>query len=366
MRNEAVTILTICAALFAGCARSSVTVANNEDHSSTQAKTTDIEHSIKEKSLREVLKSQAQPLRILRNIQLGTDRGRPVVYPVSLAVSDEGGVYISDNNAHLTHFCSPNSGSLTTLPSHNEQGKLKWPNTIRMWKDSILVSDNDGIKTFKRDGSFQRLLRTYYQINHFTVRQDSTIYANPYFRVQKASNPLIVELNREGALVRGFGIRLNRPSHIGLDDKAYLGATDKYVLATFLHRPTVQVYSVKGRFIREFNVDHPVFKDLIPLSKDEKFVHLSPGRYRLPSYIAGASVVGDRLLVLLDLPRPEIIEFDFQGNEVGRYRDNLFHAAKAYSGFDAQLARDTYQFWVMVANDNDSFALMQYEVSKKQ
>lgn len=360
----AIVFFSVC---LCGCSRA---VTNEEPSISNLpnlADVVDIEDDIKNRALRDDSDALAVSLTVGRSIQSGSKAGEPLVYPVSLAARSEGGVYISDNNAHRINYYPPNSDEIVSLPAQIGKGQLEWPNTIRLMKDSILVSDNEGIKVFKLDGSFQRLLRIYYQASSFAVDASGNIYGNPHFATQKSSNTLIVKLNSEGTLVKGFGTRIGLSDHFGLDDKAFLCCAGKFLFVVFMHRPEVQMFDTQGTFIREFHLDHSSFDQLARLLVDERFVHPGSGKVRLPQYVAGASVVGDRLLILLDLPKVQIVEFDFEGQELARYScDYQPFPSVRYRGFDALLIGNTYHFWTIMGSRREhAFAIVEYAGMKR-
>jgi hypothetical protein len=352
--------LIACLWTAAGCTRNSAAVSESAGGASPESNVNDIEYGIKAKAMLKADVAGAKPLRFVHRIKSEMGGKGKLVYPVSLAVSDTGVAYLSDNNAHVIHSCPPNLDSIVTLPIQEGQGRLVWPNSIETWRDSLLVTDNEGIKFFKPDGAFQRLTRVFYQINYFAMRPDGAIYINPSFSKQKPDNPLIVELDSTGKRVKAFGARLNSPDRIGLSDQTYLSVTDKYIFAAFKHRPAIRVYNTDGELIREFGIDHPAFDDLAPLSRDERFIRPEPDKFRLPKYISGARVIGDRLLVLLDLPQPEIVEFNFEGQEQNRYRANVSPAVKTYRGFDIRRTGDAYHFWILCADDESSINLFEF------
>jgi hypothetical protein len=214
-------------------------------------------------------------------------------------------------------------------------------------QSKIFISDNDGIKVFGRDGSFLELLRIYYSIFHFTVDAQGNIFANPSFIEPKESDPLIVSLDAKGMRVGGFGKRMNRADHDGLEDRVYLCAVDEMAIAAFKHRPRVQVYDRKtGELIREFDVTHPMFPDLLKLAEDKQYVKPRPGVVRLPLYISGVEATPTRIYVLLSLPQPEIIEFSIRGQEIARYRAQLSPSVFSYFGFDVRSTESARQFTV--------------------
>src|SRR5574338_116965 len=149
---------------------------------------------------------KATDLEIVRQIQ-SAEIAR-VEYPISTASSEDGDIYISDNNGHAIYHTTPSLKVLNKLPA--EDGHLKYPNTIRVRQNEILISDNDGIKIFGRDGSFQRLLRIYYAVFDFAVDSAGNIFANPIFSASKESDSLIISLDGQGMRVGSFGKRMNR------------------------------------------------------------------------------------------------------------------------------------------------------------
>jgi hypothetical protein len=345
--------------VFVGCAGRPATTAS--DASSSNPLPAEI--AIKERLLKEVPHTQAEPLKVGRIIK--KDKGGAFIVPASIASSEEGEAYISDNRGNVIHYCPSNSLSVTTLPQQSGNGQLRFPKTIHKWKDLLFVSDNDGIKIFKQDGSFHRMLRTYYGIFHFTVSARGAIYANASFRDLKAADSLIIELNENGTRINGFGKRLNHSDYYGLDDRAYLSTTGNFLLAAFQLRPIVQIYNcVTGKLVRECRLNNPIFSKLEQLSEDKKFVHPSPGKVALPRFVAGIRAIKDRMFVLLHLPYPEIIELDIQGQERGRYRSSDLPTAIDYFGFDARFSEGRYIFSIGMVDSQWIPALVEVSVNK--
>jgi hypothetical protein len=187
MRNSRIYItgFTLLAISICGCRRVPANGAPSKSAPPNPGDSVDIEYHITDRAILDPSQPAAAPAVVLRSVQYDSKVGGPFIYPVSLAAGKEGGAYISDNNAQRIEYYPPNSDRIVSLPAQQEKGQLEWPNTVRLFKNSIFISDNDGIKVFKRDGSFQRLLRIYYQAASFVVASDGSIYANPEFAVQK-------------------------------------------------------------------------------------------------------------------------------------------------------------------------------------
>lgn len=324
----------------------------------------DIEARIKFEAIDKASNVEVVSLKINRRFDFELAGQGALMYPVSLDVASNGDVYVVDNNAHAIRYIRPDSNSIATLSTG--EGKLVWPHQIRIQRDSLRINDNEGIKQFDRKGSFHLLLRTFYQIDDFALRDDGAVYVNPSFQNLKPDNPLVVELDKTGKRVKGFGHRLNTPNRIGLDDLVYLSTTKDYLIAVFIHRPIVHVYDLKGNLVREFSFSHPSFQELSLLNKDEKFANPEPNKYRLPEYAAGTCVIGDRLLVLLSMPQLEIIEFDFMGQEIKRYRGDLSPQARRYDGFGVHRSGNSYSFWTVFIGDEKKGALVELTPEEDQ
>jgi hypothetical protein len=93
------------------------------------------------------------------------------------------------------------------------------------------------------------------------------------------------------------------------------------------------------------------------------FPQRKPSTFRLPHYVAGARVISNHLFVLLDLPRPEIVELTMDGQEVNRYRGTISPVANRYQGFDGQVTAGTYHFWIL-AGDEQALTLTQFSPVK--
>ena len=303
-----------------------------------------IELSTKQSLLRKYPAPSAISLTVMKQTHSNEN---PLNYPVSLASSDDGSFYISDNNGHAVFYISSDLASVKKVSDKNGERQLQYPNTVQMQQDKLFVSDNDGIKVFTPDGSLQKTLRSFYAYFHFTVDSTESIFLNPILLNPKETDPLIVKLDKEGSRISGFGQRLNRLDHNNLEDEAYLCEVSGKVIAAFKHRPLIQIYDGNtGELVHEFSVTHPIFDDLKKLGEDKDFIHPKEGVLLLPRYIGGVRATLDRIFVLLYLPQAEILELNFQGQEIARYRATEQVAASDYFGFDVRSIGDKHQFTV--------------------
>ena len=340
-----------CVAASAACTRTATTTVT-ESESTIPAIN---EMQIKQNLLERHSLSDAVELQILAQTQ-SSDVSH-LEFPTSLGSSPDGNIYIADNNGDAIYHTTSKLKVLKKLSA--EDGHLVYPNTIQVRQNEILISDNDGIKVFERDGSFQRLLRIYYTVFDFALDSAGNIFANPIFSAPKDSDALVVSLNHQGMRVGSFGKRMNRAEHDGLEDRTYISVVDHLVIVAFRHRPLLQIYSNKtGELLREIDVTHPIFPDLAKLEEDKKFVNPKPGVVRLPVYISGVDVMDSRIFVLLCLPQPEIVEFHIQGRETARFRSTASVSAFSYFGFRAGSAGKARRFTLGILNSYRDPVLM--------
>ena len=249
-------VVAACAFGLAGCAGKSATVKAGSAPAPLPPET-----EIKERLLRESPASAGSRLDVGRFLRNG--EGGAFVHPASLVSNDRGEVFISDNNGHNIFYCPPGASATTPLPEQQGPGRLHFPNTIDLREGRIFITDNDGIKVYAQDGSFQRLIRTYYGIFSFVVSEDERIYANTILKDPKDSDPFIVEMDGEGKRVRGFGRRLNLPGHNGAADQVYLATSGSLLAAAFKHRPVLQLFDRRqGALVNEVKIEHQIFDRL--------------------------------------------------------------------------------------------------------
>ena len=286
--------------------------------------------------------SSVTPFRTLSN------RDGGIVFPASLCYSDSGDLYISDNNGQKIQYWPADSATARPLSTVDAKIELKFPNTVQWSSGRILVSDNEGIKTFSPEGHLERLTRSYFGVSSFAVTDKGTILANTLIRNPHNDDPLIVETDPSGKQIRGFGNRRNVADHNGAEDIAFLAVSKTLLFAAFKNHPTVEIYDLDfGKLIASRTIDHPVFRDLQKeLTSDNASEGQQQGRVFVPRYLAGIRVVADRVFLCLHLPEPEILELDREGKPLAAFRISGLPPAVDIFGFDVRLDKGNLLFAV--------------------
>ena len=307
------------------------------------------EMNLKRSLLEKFLPPKAVPLKVEKSFTPNSDG--VFVYPISLAISEDGQIYVSDNNGQAIHKVPSDLSTAARFSKENveqDEKKLKYPNTIRFYNNKIFVADNDGIKVFKQNGELEKIIRTYYSINDFSIDSEGSFYVNANFLTASQENSLIIKLDENGTRIGGAGRRSNSAEDNDAEGIAYVEVKEPYIVVAYKHLPLVQIFDIKSRdLIREFEVKHPIFGELKKLKNNKEFANPKTGIFVLPRYFAGVKVFDNKIYLLLHFPYPEIIEVDSQGNELNRYRSEAI-AAMNYFGFDVRSVGGARQFIVGV------------------
>lgn len=146
-----------------------------------------------------------------------------------------------------------------------------------------------------------------------------------------------------------------------IENKAFVEIKDGKIFVCYKFNPLLEIYDLKSKtLLHSFNFSSSIFPDLIELKRDKKFINPEPGRYLMPKFVAGVSVVGSSVFVLLHTPNPQIIEFTEAGKEIGRYIASETEALD-YFGFSVRLTKDTKQFFVGAIDYSNKPSLVVYE-----
>ena len=284
--------------------------------------------------------------------QITNSTGGKFVVPSAIAYSAEGDVYVADNNGQVVHRWKANSDRAEVFLSQ-KTGALNFPYAIQYGNRKLYVSDNDGIKIFSEDGQFERLIRIYFGVFSFVITSKGTILVNTLVREANNSDPLIVELDHSGKLMRGIGSRRNVPGHNGLEDKAFLAVSNGQLFAAFKHRPSVEVYDLdSGKLSRTLDIPHPVFVSLANAMLADREVsdkQLS-GEAIIPKYLAGIRTSGGRVFLCLYLPKPEIWEMNDAGPQVKQIGVLADSSALEIFGFDVRASEATVKVSLGLTN----------------
>jgi hypothetical protein len=330
--------------LLVGCSVQKAAITSN---AGATARFPELE--LKEKLQREAA-SKAMPLKLQRAIKNG--QGAEFIVPAGITYSDSGDLYVSDNNAHTVHLWPSRSAASGELRAGAEAAQLKFPNPVQVRGDKLFVADSDGIKVLSLNGRFERLIRPYFTIQDFAVTDKGTIVACVLIRNSGAQDPLIVEMDQTGKVVRRIGVRRAAAGQDDYENQAFIAVSGSRLVVAYRYRPFVEVYDLdSGKLVRGFEVNHPVFQALKNLPTSASTTTTTAAEQKLdPRYLAGVKCVGDRIFLCLHLPRPEIWEVNAEGKLLAAFRAEGLPPAIHIFGFDARLSDEELNFAIGIVD----------------
>src|SRR5262249_6046870 len=133
-----------------------------------------------------------------KEISIEKGGGAHFIYPSSMDTDKSGNILIADNMAHTLDLYSAKTNETTVVQTPTGDGALRFPFGVRKAEQKIYVTDDEGVKVFKENGQYEKLLRTHYSMWDFALGNDGSIYANTAYRGQAESEGLIVKLNPNG------------------------------------------------------------------------------------------------------------------------------------------------------------------------
>ena len=95
-----------------------------------------------------------------------------------MVTDKNGNILIADNNGQAIDLYSAKTNELSVVSTPTSEGALLFPLAVRKAQQKIYVSDDQGVKIFKENGQYERLLRTHLSIWDFVLGKDGSIYAN--------------------------------------------------------------------------------------------------------------------------------------------------------------------------------------------
>lgn len=299
-------------------------------------------------SLQRGAASNAVPLKLQRAVSNG--RGAEFAVPAGIAYSDSGDLYVSDNNAHAVHLWQSRAAASGELSAGAEAGRLKFPGQVRVRGEELFVADTDGIKVLSSDGRFEHLLRPYYAIQDFAVTDKGTIVASVLVRSANAQDPLLIEIDQTGRVVRGIGARRPTSGRDDYENQVFVSVSGNRLVAAYKYSPLVEVYELdSGKLVRSFEVSHPVFEALKSLPAPVADASMGAAGQKLePRYFAGVKAMGDRIFLCLYLPTPEVWEMNEEGGTLAAFRADGLPTAVNIFGFDARSGGGELKFAIGV------------------
>jgi hypothetical protein len=218
----------------------------------------------------------------------------------------------------------------------------------------IYIVDSGRIQHFSLDGRFLGSFK-YFDIVNDMVLNGRDLLVNPIFGPLKdKQNPLIIRCDRAGNVISTFGRRIDQDDHYSFDSRVYLADRGGEVVVVFRHYPLVQIYDKTGFLKKESRINLPVLTYLEKFNYDRTFANPKPGVINLTRLVAGLQTAGNRIFILLHLPRIEIHEIDESGNVQGVYYCQHLTNIVDYRGFALRSDGPDYIAYIITVSEEEN------------
>lgn len=259
-------------------------------------------------------------LELMKVFPLDGQRGTiPIITPIMISSGSEGTVYITDAAGNQVIELSPDLEVLRKIPSQLFR-PLNRPSWATPVDGTLYVLDLTGFNVFSAAGEWIGKFKDFVAAHSITLCRDDGMYVNPIFLYPPRGRayPLVMQFDLSGRLLRSFG-RAESNGIGAIDNRALLACDRHRLVAAFTYRSKIHVYALDGRKIRDIDVRYRPIRELERYNIGHQSTLQSSGIVHRVTLVAGVSMFEERIFVLLDLPRIEILEFDLQGRQVKHY-----------------------------------------------
>ena len=176
---------------------------------------------------------------------------------------------------------------------------------------------------------------------------------------------MIVRFNTKGKIIDSFGDRIDIEGHWTYDSEVFLAQLRDEIIAAFVHYPIVRRYTLNGEFVKEFRLNLDILNKLEKYNYKKWFTNPEPYKLVLPRLIAGIRIVRERIFILLQLPRAEILEIDKNGNLINCYYSTKVKNAVTFWGFIVREEKNRLFFYILQAAEKRKLYVFQSKLKHK-
>ncbi len=255
-----------------------------------------------------------------------------------------GKIYVLDNNAHRLIIFDKEGKFIKRFGRTGKgPGDLEFPTWFDFYNNKIFINNYSRLDIFNEDLTFYKRIRVFFNFVKFTVYKNNIFYAS--VDIYKRKYPLAVKTDMSGKIIAYYvdnDINKDKISMIRFNsnmvhrkDKIY------YIPANW---NTLYEFDSNLQLLWKGRIKYWLF------DKFKKWDKLEPPKpnFLWPSnMIASVKVYAERIFILLNLPRCEIIEIDTRGNIVNHYYNNRFFKYMRWYDFEIEKVKNRLVFYVL-------------------
>jgi len=280
-------------------------------------------------------------------------KGYYLNYPVDLCVYNNKHIFIVDNRTGKVVNLSLELEYISEF-GRRGQGPGEFSRAGQIGSSEggeLYVTDSGRIQIFNTNGEFLRSFKIFNTLNDILIR-NKNIYANcidGFYERNDEEKPLVIRYNSFGKISQSFGKKINQ-NQFSIDSRAYLSQNKSEILVAFKHYPIINIYSDDGNLKRNIRVKFPILEELEKYNYDKNFTNPVPGIINLPRLIAGIDCYGDKIFLLLHLPRIEILELETSGKICNVYYSQIYEDIIDLRGFKTMEINGGLSFLILLSS----------------
>jgi hypothetical protein len=257
----------------------------------------------------------------------------------------DGNFYIIDNNLHKFVAFNENGKFLKKVGQIGKgPGDLYCPYFIRFFKNRIFIHDNNGFEIFGKDFNFLKRIRTFLIIHDYIFFREN-IYCVP-IGSYKENNPLILKLGMDGSVQSGFYDERIGKSALKNDRVGYLGIVNDNLIFIPTNWNMIYVIDENLKLRKKIQIKYGLLDDLEKWNN--KSLNNKKGfRFWFANMIASVKTIQDRIYVLLDIPRLEIIQININGNIEKHFYNDVDFRFMRWTDFTVEENGNVPTFYIM-------------------
>ncbi|NIR04328.1 MAG: 6-bladed beta-propeller [Candidatus Aminicenantes bacterium] len=257
-------------------------------------------------------------------------------------------ILIIDNNRHQVKVFSKKGDFIKSVGQPGQgPGDMNSPYWLEFCRDKICICSNGRIDFFDKNLNFKSRLRVFLPFPRFFVFKDY-IYAGisaPY----REKYPLFVKMDINGR-VQDFVIDDDMNDHFfrKIKDDIFILFANERVIVVPMHWNKIYIYDNQLKLIRKRSINYPLLDKVEEWNLIKDMNRKKNSRIYWPCRMtASAKLFEDKVYILLNLPRLEILVLDHDGKiKIHFYNDNDFQLMK-WKDFDIQEEKGKIIFYIL-------------------
>jgi hypothetical protein len=223
-------------------------------------------------------------------------------------------------------------------------GEFLFPRALDFYQNRFYIVSNLGIDVFGENLLFEKRLRTFLNITNIRLFE-SYIYCNTLDRY-RGHYPLVLKLNLSGQVKQFYYDDSIEKSPLRGDKCGHILILNGTIIFVPINWNQIYFLDRDLNLMRKTWLEYSLLKELENWN-DSKSSLSNPNTVWFCNMIAAAKNFGDKIFILLNIPRLEILEISMDGNIVRHYYNNQDFLYMRWNDFTIEKNGNELRFHVL-------------------